>query len=109
MHVNDLPLNGETSSIADALRQQLLEARQRDGMWGYEAGRAPRLEPTCWALLAFGGSRGSARLLSHWPANEGALVEQYGGLVNWSFHALALFTRLALGEASVSELQSLAA
>jgi hypothetical protein len=108
-HSNDVSTRAQEVSIEEALRRQLLDARQRDGVWGYEAGRMPRLEPTCWALIALGTSRpGSSRVLAHWPSHEGALVEQHGGLVNWSFHALALFTRLALGEASVSELRSIA-
>jgi hypothetical protein len=106
---NDVSTSALAFSIEDALRRQLLDARQRDGVWGYEAGRMPSLEPTCWALIALGTSRpGSSRVLAHWPSDEGALVEQHGGLVNWSFHALALFTRLALGAASVSELRSIA-
>src|SRR5262249_47434224 len=97
-------------SLVDALQQQLLDARHRDGAWGYEAGRTPRLEPTCWALLALGTSRpASARVLAQWPSHAGALVEQSGGLVNWSFHALALWTQLALGEESVYDLEPIAA
>ena len=97
-------------TIVDALQHQLLNARRRDGAWGYEAGRPARLEPTCWALLALGTSRPeSARVLAQWPSHAGALVEQSGGLVNWSFHALALWTLLALGEDSVYELDPIAA
>jgi len=97
-------------TIEDALQHQLLNSRRRDGAWGYEAGRPARLEPTCWALLALGTSRPeSARVLAQWPSHAGALVEQSGGLVNWSFHALALWTLLALGEDSVYELDAIAA
>src|SRR5882672_6744238 len=97
-------------TIEDALQHQLLNARHRGGAWGYEAGSTPRLEPTCWALLALGTSRPeSARVLAQWPSHAGALVEQSGGLVNWSFHALALWTQLALGEDSVYELDPIAA
>lgn len=95
-------------SIAGALQQRLLQAGDRAGGWGYEAGRTPRLEPTCWALLALGTSRqpGPVGVLAHWPSVADALVEQRGGLVNWSFHALALWTQLVLGEASGDELES---
>ena len=50
----------------------------------------------------------SDRILAAWPSSSGALIEHRGGLPNWSFHALALATRLALGEASAVELQPLA-
>jgi len=97
-------------SIETALRRQLLDARHRDGGWGYEPGRAPRLEPTCWALLALGTSRTEGvRVLQQWPSTAGALVEHTGGLVNWSFHALSLVTRLALGYGWADELGLMAA
>ena len=50
----------------------------------------------------------SDRLLAGWPSSSGGLVEHRGGLPNWSFHALALSTRLALGEASDGDLHPLA-
>ena len=46
-------------------------------------------------------------VLSRWPSSVDGLVEQHGGVVNWSFHALALSTRLALGDGSISQLRSL--
>jgi hypothetical protein len=96
-------------SVERLLRQRLLEARQGDAGWGYEPGRTPRLEPTCWALLALRTSPAhSDRLLADWPSNQRALVEHRGGLANWSFHALALATRLALRQAPIDELQPLA-
>ncbi len=68
-----------------------------------------RLEPTCWALLATRALRAdSDRILAGWPSSAEALIDHDGGLANWSFHALALFTRLALGDASAVELQPLA-
>lgn len=102
-------MTATVDSIENTLRAQLLSARHSEGGWGYEPGCVPRLEPTCWALLALRASRSvSDKVLALWPATGGALVEQRGGLVNWSFHALALSTRIALGEAFVSELKSLA-
>jgi hypothetical protein len=99
-----------SDSVELSLRQRLLTARNNGGGWGYEPGRTSRLEPTCWALLALEPSGpGSDRILGEWPSRDGgALVEHRGGLLNWSFHALALLTRLALGEASVGELHRLA-
>jgi hypothetical protein len=95
--------------VERALRRRLLDARNHDGGWGYELGRKSRLEPTCWALLALRSSlSGSDRMLADWPSKGGALVEHREGLANWPFHALALSTRLALGEASAVELLPLA-
>jgi len=104
-----MPMITPYCSPEATLRDHLLRARHRDGGWGYEPGCVPRLEPTCWALLALQKSRSTAdRVLAHWPSVDGALVEQPGGLVNWSFHALALSTRITLGDAFISELKRLA-
>src|SRR5688500_18962287 len=95
--------------IERTLQRQLLDARNLDGGWGYEASRTSRLEPTCWALLALAAPREDAdRLLAAWPSRGGALVEHRDGLANWPFHARALSTRLALGKASAVELHPLA-
>ena len=100
----------QTLPLEDSLRQQLLCARHRDGGWGYEPGCVPRLEPTCWALLGLRTPRYEFDwvVLSRWPSSVDGLVEQHGGVVNWSFHALALSTRLALGDGAISQLRSLA-
>jgi hypothetical protein len=95
-------------STAIGLRAQLLEARSGDGGWGYQARRASRLEPTCWALLALRSSQSLYDSLAGWPTREGALLEHRDGLPNWSFHALALTTRLALGAAPASQVLPLA-
>src|SRR5262245_42648833 len=97
------------NSIKRELQQQLLDARNSDGGWGYERRRKSRLEPTCWALLAVRASlSGSDRVLAEWPSSDGVLLEHREGLANWSFHALALTTRLALGQAHAAELRLLA-
>jgi len=98
-----------TESIEGALRAQLLSARHRDGGWGYEPGCVPRLEPTCWALLGLRTPRPEfdRLILARWPSSVDGLVEQHGGLVNWSFHALAVSTRLALGDDALSQLRPL--
>lgn len=97
-------------SLEDALREQLLTARHREGGWGYEPGCVPRLEPTCWALLGLRTPRPQfdRMVLSRWPSSVDGLVEQHGGLVNWSFHALALLTRIAIGDGALSQLRPLA-
>jgi hypothetical protein len=60
-------------------------------------------------LLALRHSQvASDRVLAGWPSSAGALIEHRQGLPNWTFHALALFTRLTLGEASAVALQPLA-
>lgn len=100
----------QVRSLERSLREQLLSARHRDGGWGYEPGCVPRLEPTCWALLGLRTPRPQfdRLVLSRWPSSVDGLVEQHGGVVNWSFHALALSTRLALGDGAISQLRSLA-
>src|SRR5262245_21045689 len=100
----------QTRSLEESLREQLLSARHRDGGWGYEPGCVPRLEPTCWALLGFRARQPQfdRMVLSRWPSSVDGLVEQHGGLVNWSFHALALTTRLALGDSALSQIRPLA-
>jgi hypothetical protein len=84
----------ETANLT-LLREFLLRARNADGGWGYQAGRASRLEPTCWASLAL------ARTLEHtvleqWPCVEGLLLERTGGAPNYAFHAQALIALRAL-------------
>ena len=99
----------DTHSVEHALQRQLLDARNSDGGWGYERGRKSRLEPTCWALLALRSSAIGVRPDPRRLAIQfGRPHRAPGGLPNWSFHALALATRLGLGEASDADLQPLA-
>jgi hypothetical protein len=83
--VVDLPL----------LREFLLGARNADGGWGYQPGRASRLEPTCWASLALGHTL-EHRVLKQWPCAEGLLLERDHGTPNYAFHAQALIALRAL-------------
>jgi hypothetical protein len=76
------------------LRTFLLSGRNADGGWGYYAGKASRLEPTCWAVLALGADPGP---LTRWPSSDGLLLERRDGAVNFGFHALALLTLTAVG------------
>ena len=43
----------QRAALVDRLRGRLLADARPDG-WGYYAGRAARIEPTSWALLALG-------------------------------------------------------
>src|SRR5262245_53635155 len=95
----------QSNAIELALRNHLLNAGSVDG-WGYEPGRLPRLEPTCWALLALRTAKPVPdQVLARWPSRAGALVEHDGGTINWSFHALALTTRLRFGTAPLADLE----
>ena len=77
------------------LRQFLLRARNADGGWGYQVGKASRLEPTCWAILALGGTL-ERTVLEQWPCAEGLLLERHGGAPNYAFHGQALIVLRAL-------------
>jgi hypothetical protein len=71
------------------LREFLLRARNHDGGWGYQPGKASRLEPTCWAFLALGSTL-ERSVLEQWPCAEGLLLERHGGAANYAFHGQAL-------------------
>ena len=77
------------------LRDRLRAGRNADGGWGYYAGKASRLEPTCWALLAMPDA--DPAVLAAWPVTAGLLRERMDGEVNFAFHALALTTLAARG------------
>jgi hypothetical protein len=75
------------------LRDPLQQSRNPDGGWGYYSGKASRLEPTCWALLAL-GDEANPEALRRWPSVDGLLLEHAGGRPNFAFHGLALTTLL---------------
>ncbi len=79
---------------ATDLKQVLLRVRNTDGGWGYYAGKASRLEPTCWALLALGSAVDDAAL-RNWPLKDGLLIDPNSPTPNFGFHGLALLTLLA--------------
>jgi hypothetical protein len=79
----------------NALRQFLLGARNTDGAWGYQPGKASRLEPTCWAVLALGSTL-ERTVLEQWPCADGLLLERHGGAPNYAFHGQALIVLRAL-------------
>lgn len=83
------------AQLQDALRS----ARNGDGGWSYLPGRASRLEPTCWALLAqseAAGEQGAVEsrraalaLLARWQRQDGLLADTPGGPPNLAFNGLA--------------------
>lgn len=77
------------------LRDFLLRTRNADGGWGYQAGKASRLEPTCWASLALGRTM-EHEVLERWPCSDGLLLERHGGVANYGFHGQALIVLRAL-------------
>ena len=81
-------------TVLDDLRQALLEARNTDGGWGYYRGKASRLEPTCWALLALGvdAAPPGAEFLSRCQQPNGWLVEDPRWPTNIGFNAMVALT-----------------
>src|SRR4029453_8208489 len=82
-----------TGALLTNLAGFLLRGRNADGGWGYYSGKATRLEPTSWALLALRGlvpDAGLGQILETWPARQGLLAERPGGDPNYAFHALGL-------------------
>ena len=92
-----IPSNSNGTGIASQnlvvdlalLGEFLLRTRNADGGWGYQPGKASRLEPTCWASLALGNTL-ERRVLEQWPCAEGLLLERVSGTPNYAFHAQAL-------------------
>jgi hypothetical protein len=72
------------TELASHLRDVLIAGRNPDGGWGYYAGKASRLEPTCWALLALFYDRrpedpavlsAGLHLLANWQRADGLIAE----------------------------------
>jgi hypothetical protein len=83
--------------VASDLQQALLALRNKDGGWGYYAGKSSRLEPTCWALLALARQAGTTLdigPLRGWPRQDNCLVDTPGTPINYAFNALAALTLL---------------
>lgn len=78
------------------LEEFLLRGRNSDGGWAYHPGKASRLEPTCWAMLALAERVADRVVLQQWPASDGLLLERQGGSTNFAFHAMAMLTVRAL-------------
>jgi hypothetical protein len=85
------------SHIRSDLRAALVDARNRDGGWGYAPGRRSRIEPTSWAALALGHSEGHApevESLRAWQRRNDWLIDIPGAPPNTAFNALAALTFL---------------
>jgi hypothetical protein len=86
--------------VVEHLRGRLLSAANRTG-WGYSAGKASRVESTCWALLALGGTHDSSSgdwasfarqhtaFLASVQGGDGLLTETEPALANVTANALA--------------------
>ena len=87
----------EAARVRTDLRDALLGFRNADGGWGYYPGKASRLEPTCWALLALarhGGTTIEIEPLQKWPRQDAWFVDATGAPINYAFNALAALTLL---------------
>jgi hypothetical protein len=72
------------------MRAVLLAARNPDGGWPYFAGKASRLEPTVFSLLALGVD--PAQVIVRWPRRDGLFVDAAGEInVAFSGQASLLF------------------
>jgi hypothetical protein len=67
------------------MRAALVAARNPDGGWPYHAGKASRLEPTVFALLALGED---TTVLGKWPRRNGLFVDA-AGEINVAFNGQA--------------------
>ena len=85
--------------LSNELHRALLEARNPDGGWPYFAGKASRLEPTAWALLALHavGDPAARHPFSDWPRRGLWWLDKSSGEVNVAFNALAGVALSALG------------
>ena len=83
----------------DGLRVTLRASVNADGGWGYFPGKASRLEPTSWCLLALLNApaigacedlvQGALACLARWQVSRGSLSDVSGTLPNYAFNGLA--------------------
>ncbi|MEQ1911672.1 MAG: hypothetical protein ABMA15_22835, partial [Vicinamibacterales bacterium] len=86
--------------VLDRLRQRLLASANAGG-WGYYDGKASRVEPTCWALLALGSegsvstsewetfARPHVNFLTGIQGSDGLLIETDPALANLTANGVA--------------------
>jgi len=108
---------GDRTQTIDRLRLRLLSDAGTAG-WGYYSGKASRVEPTCWALLALAAvwntadgdreafQRKHLAYLTGIQRPSGLLVETDDALANMSANGLAL---IALAASTSSEVVALRA
>lgn len=91
--------------FAAVLRDRLLATQNRDGGWGYYAGKRSRLEPTSQAIIALrsAGQTLDAAVLGHWPARDGLLIDADAAAPNIAFHAQALLAVRAVNEPVIAD------
>lgn len=92
------PSSGQANAQLQAqVSAALRNARNADGGWAYRLGKASRVEPTCWALLALEQTKSllaDDQTLNRWPRANGWLVDVAGVPVNHAFNAIAALTLL---------------
>ena len=94
------------SRLRAELQRTLIAAQGADGGWAYYPGRASRLEPTSWALLAISAAsapadhavdRGTA-FFRRLPQQQGLIVEAGLPGPNAAWNGLALLADTSLGD-----------
>src|SRR5262245_40733534 len=93
---------GDNQPVVDETRLLTLLTGISSEGWPYYPGKQPRLEPTCWTLLALCSSAASSehvrvgsRKLTSWQQPNGWLLEDPLLPVNIGFNALAAFTLIS--------------
>jgi len=93
-------LESARTELVDRLQRRLIADAGRAG-WGYYAGKASRIEPTCWALLALAGAwnegngvwpdfaRPHLGFLSGTQGTDGLLSDTEPSLANFTVNGLA--------------------
>jgi hypothetical protein len=88
----------QDGGLVPALRRRLDDAAAADGGWAYYAGKASRIEPTAWALLALGASASPADAQLEAALSFFRRIQQDSGLLveagvpgpNYGWNGLAL-------------------
>ena len=92
-------MTGDDGAVTARLAAALRSSVNGDGGWGYSPGKASRLEPTCWAVLALLNSGAAtddappvdaalARMAA-WQRGDGLLSELPSAPPNLAFNGLA--------------------
>jgi hypothetical protein len=97
--VTGVPIPLRSDAPVKEIRAALLAARNADGGWPYYAGKASRLEPTVFALLAL--REEATAILGRWPRLQGLFVEP-GGALNYGFNGQAAIALARSPESAVA-------